>query len=40
MQKKAKIIDIGVKNAESELEAFQVTFTTLGKDKWTVLNNM
>ena len=24
LQKKAKIIDIGVKNAESELEAFQV----------------
>ena len=26
LQKKAKIIDIGVKNAESELEAFQVLF--------------
>ena len=33
LQKKAKIIDIGVKNAESELEAFQVIFATLKKDK-------
>ena len=27
LQKKAKIIDVGVKNAENELEAFQVIYT-------------